>query len=226
MPDREEARGRLARAVAEGQPGALAGRVCEAARALLGADGSSVTMGSLAGNRVTLCATDELAGELEDLQDVCGEGPCLDAVRLQLPVCTGVSQAAALWPGFIPAAERALGPAGSLWSFPMRAGRTVIGTLSVYWLSGGTLAEPLDVAQELADAAAALLVQEPPSVAETPAGVGFAARAAVQQAVRKLATQLGLRPDDAMALLRSRAFLANTRLAQVAQAVLDGTLTL
>jgi hypothetical protein len=227
MADGAELADRLARAVAAAPPERpLAGRICEAARAVLGADGASVTMGHLAGPRVTLCATDERSGELEDLQEVCGEGPCLDAFRLQLPVSTGIGQAVSRWPGFVPAAERILGSAGCLWSLPMRVGRTVIGTLSLYRLSGGTLSEPLDAAQGLADAAAALLVQDPPSVAETPAGLGFAARAAVQQAVGKLTGQLGLGPDDAMAVLRSRAFLANAQLAQVARAVLDGTLTL
>ena len=67
---------RLALAVAsEPESSPLTLRVCRATRDLLGAEGASITLENSTPNRVTLCATDEPAGLLENLQDVLGEGP-------------------------------------------------------------------------------------------------------------------------------------------------------
>src|SRR2546430_4241131 len=99
MADHASLPGRLDRAVAERPPGLpLAERVCEALRELLGADGASVTVDNLTVDRVTWCSTDERAQELENLQDVLGEGPCRDAFASRLPVSTGMGRwAASRW---------------------------------------------------------------------------------------------------------------------------------
>jgi GAF domain/ANTAR domain len=219
---------RLDRAVAERPPGLpLAERVCEALRELLGADGASVTVDNLTVDRVTWCSTDGRSQELENLQDVLGEGPCRDAFTSRLPVSTGMGRwAASRWPEFIPAAERVLGPRGVLWALPMRMTGEVIGTISVYRLAGGALAEPIDAAQELADAAAALLLTDPATTAEIPDEGPWISRAVVHQAAGKLMAQFGTDADNALAMLRSRAFTADSQLAEVARAVLDGTLDL
>ena len=231
MTDRASLYQRLASAVSK-MPAEhpLAERVCAAARELLGADGASVTIDNPARHRVTLCATDKRAGELENLQDVLGEGPCRDAFRTRLPISTEVDRwAASRWPAFIPAAERVVGPDGVLWSLPMHADSDVIGTLSLYRLSGACLAEPIDTAQVLADAAAAMLCHDPEAQAPrtgTAGHAGHAARAVVHQAVGVLMVQLCLGPDDAMTVLRAHTFAAGTQLGQVAQDVIDGTLNL
>lgn len=170
MADHASLTARLDKAVAERPPGLpLAERVCQALRELLGADGASITVDNLTVDRVTWCSTDEPAQELENLQDVLGEGPCRDAFTSRLPVNTGMGRwAASRWPEFIPAAEQVLGSRGVLWSLPMRMTGEVIGTISVYRLTGGALAEPIDAAQILADAAAALLLSDPATVAEIP----------------------------------------------------------
>jgi GAF domain/ANTAR domain len=219
---------RLDKAVADRPPELpLAERVCEALQELLGADGASMTLDNLTVDRVTWCTTDERAGELENLQDVLGEGPCRDAFTSRLPVSTGMGRwAASRWPQFIPAAEQVLGPRGVLWSLPMRLTGEVIGTISLYRLAGGALAEPVDAAQILADAAASLLLADPATVAEIPDEGPWIARAAVHQAVGKLMGQFGTGAAEALAMLRSRAFTADTQLAEVARAVLDGTLDL
>lgn len=205
----------------------LAWRVCAGVRELMDADGVSMTLDNPSAHRVTLCASDERSGELENLQDVLGEGPCRDAFSSQLPVSTGVDrEAAGRWPNFIPAAERIVGPDGILWSVPMHSDGEVIGTLSFHRLSGTVPAETMDAAQILADGAAMLLLNDPAAKSQDPGAAGWAARAVVHRAVGKLMVQLGLGPDDALAVLRSRAFTADAQLAQIAQNVLDGTLDL
>jgi hypothetical protein len=202
-------------------------RICAATRDMVGADGASVTIDNTVQHRVTLCATDERSSELDNLQDVLGEGPCRDAFSSQLPVSTGVDRwAVSRWPAFIPAAERVIGPKGVLWSLPMHADSEVIGTLNLYRLSGAALAEPVDAAQILADAVAAMLLTDPAAGSQYALADRWAARAVVHQAAGILMAQLSLGPNDAMAVLRARAFTAAAQLAQVAQNVVDGGLDL
>ena len=228
MVDHASLSGRLARAVAERPPELpLAQRTCQALQELLGADGASVTSNNLTVRRMTWCSTDERSEKLENLQDVLGEGPCRDAFTSRLPVTTGMDRwAASRWPHFIPAAERIIGPRGVLWSLPMRIVDTLIGTISLYRLAGNTLAEPIDAAQTLADAAALMLLNDLATRSEVPGTGPEISRSVVHQAVRKLMTQLDTGADDALAVLRARAFTADTQLAEVARAVLNGTLDL
>ena len=54
-------------------------RLCLASSAILGADGAAITLCYTETTRLTVCATDEIAARLEDLQEVLGEGPGPDA---------------------------------------------------------------------------------------------------------------------------------------------------
>lgn len=177
--------------------------------------------------RVTLCATDRRSDMLENLQDVLGEGPCLDAFDLGRPVQTGVDRTAALrWPQFIPAAEQIVGPEGLLWSIPMRSDHEVIGAISMYRMSQGTLAEPIDAVQFVADAMAATLLRDPSAVAEAADAGAWSSRAVVHQATGMLVSQLGVSVDDALAVLRSHAFATGGHLADIANAVVNRRLDL
>jgi hypothetical protein len=205
----------------------LTWRVCHAALDVFSVDGASITMDNSNAYRVTLCATDKRSDLLENLQDVLGEGPCWDAFDLGRPVQTGVDRAAALrWPQFIPAAEQIVGAAGVLWSIPMRSDREVIGAISMYRLSMGTLAEPIDTAQFVADAMATTLLRDPAAVAEAADAGAWSSRAVVHQATGMLVSQLGVRVDDALAVLRSHAFVTSAQLADVAKAVIERRLDL
>ena len=137
---------RLALAVAgEPESSPLTLRVCCATRDLLGAEGASITLENSTPNRVTLCATDEPADLLENLQDVLGEGPCSDAFDLGEPVETALDlSATGRWPQFIPAAEVIIGRDGVLYLMPMHAGGDVIGAVGLYRRQPGPLVEPLE----------------------------------------------------------------------------------
>jgi hypothetical protein len=135
----------------------------------MGVDGASITMDNSAPNRVILCATDMRSDMLENLQDVLGEGPCRDAFDLGQPMQTGLDRhAASRWPQFVPAAEKIVGPEAVLWAFPMHSAGDVIGTMNLYRLSQGPLAESIDAVQFLADTLAATLLREPSALAEWP----------------------------------------------------------
>jgi hypothetical protein len=107
--------GRLVQAVRQlGESRPLTWRTCHAIRNMLGADGASITMENSSIARVTLCASDETAGWLENLQDVLQEGPCRAAFDSGSPNRAQLDrEAAARWPQFIPAAEKAVGRTAS-----------------------------------------------------------------------------------------------------------------
>ena len=101
-----------------------------------------------------------------------------------------------------------------MWSLPMRADSTVIGTLNFYRLSGAVLDEPIDTVQVLADVVAAMLVTDPPVGSQYAVADRWAGRAVVHQAVGILMAQLHLGPDDAMAMLRACARVTGGRAAR------------
>lgn len=82
MTDKSRLLARLATIVAdEATRRPLTVRLCEACLTMLGGDGASITVEASRTDRVTLCATDDAAAALEDLQEVLGEGPGKDAYR-------------------------------------------------------------------------------------------------------------------------------------------------
>jgi ANTAR domain-containing protein/GAF domain-containing protein len=202
-------------------------RVCHAARDLLGADGASITLENTTPGRVTLCATDRRSEQLEDLQDVLGEGPYLSAFATGRATTAWLGgRAAARWPRFAAAARDILGPVAVLWSVPMRPGGQTVGTLSLYRLAHEQLAEPLDAAQPMADTAGAMLLINPQAFLDSPQGGSWSSRAVVHQATGMLMAKLGVSADGALALLRGYAFDHHTELRQVAAAVTSHRLEL
>jgi hypothetical protein len=190
------------------------------------ADGASITLENCTPGHVTLCATDRRSELLEDLQDVMGEGPCLYAFATgKLTTAPLGGAAAALWPQFAVAARKLIGPAGVLWSLPMRPGGQILGTISLYRLTSGHLAESLDAAQSMADTAGTMLLTDPQAFLESPNGGGWSSRAVIHQATGMLIAQLGITADSALAILRGYAFDNSTELSQVASAVITHQLS-
>ena len=221
---------RLEQAVRDlGEDRPLTWRACHALRDILGTDGVSITLENSSVARVTLCATDETADLLENLQDVLEEGPCRDAFASGCPTETLLDgEAVARWPEFIPAAEKVLGPDGALWSLPLRSAGAVVGTVSLYRLRPEPLAVGVSGAQVLTDAVADLLVQDPLALAPLSGatGEGWSSRAVVQQATGVVAAQLQISIGDALTVLRSYAFTTGLQLRDVAHNVLNQTLDL
>jgi hypothetical protein len=228
VTDRATLLSRLAQAVArEPAEHPLTWRVCHAAREVMGVDGASITMDNSAPNRVILCATDMRSDMLENLQDVLGEGPCRDAFDLGQPMQTGLDRhAASRWPQFVPAAEKIVGTDAVLWAFPMHSAGDVIGTMNLYRLSQSPLVESIDAVQFLADTLATTLLREPSALAEMADASAWSSRAVVHQATGMLVAQLGVSIDDALAVLRSYAFVNSAHLTDVARAVVERKLNL
>jgi len=216
--DRAAVLGRLARLVAASDPRQqLAVRLCQASQTLVGGRGSSISINSDdIGNRMTLAATDSVSAELENLQEVVGEGPSRDAYRRNVPVVTALKGAAArLWPEFARSALEAVG-AITVHCFPMRPVGHPFGVYSVY--TENRLREPPDVIQFLADAIGAAVLH---GFSPGDSGGPWAARSVVHQATGMVAVQLPVSPDDALALMRAHAFAHDATVHQIAEQIVN-----
>ncbi|TDD67432.1 GAF domain-containing protein [Jiangella aurantiaca] len=221
---------RLAQAVADAGPGApRAVRLGESCRSILGADGVAVVLAYTLPQRLTVCVTDDVVASVEDLQDVLGEGPGVDAYRSGTAVAAslGTGDAARRWPLFTEAALRQTGPL-TIVAVPVPVGAAVLGVLTAYRTGTGHPAPEAELTTHLAAAVGVTLLHDLEidhdcDLAETdgePTGV-WAGRAEVHQATGFLVARLGLSPEDALALLRARAYAAGVTLGEIAHQVLD-----
>lgn len=223
MSDKAIVLARLATVVASNPvQGSLAARLCVACRTLLEVDGAAITIDNLSPHRMTMCSTDDLSGRLEDLQEVLGEGPSQDAYRTGQPVTSILDdEDEDRWPQFTIAARDLLGRQVALFCLPMRPGADVLGVLTLYKRPQGELGEDLETALFLSDAVAVALLREPTMDGEL-GGVGpWKDRSVIHQATGMVIAQLGLAPDDAMALLKAHAFAQSATLLETATAVVE-----
>jgi hypothetical protein len=219
---------RLAQAVATTPlEHALSERLCLACRDLAGADSAALTLAYAGSHRVTLFTTDALAARLEDLQDVLGEGPGHTAAATgRIEVCSLRDGRTSPWPQF---ADTALGLVGraTVHAVPMRPDGEVLGVMTLYREErhgDAPLALPGDTLLRLAAATAAALMRDPDAIAEEVEQGPWQSRARIHQATGMVVAQLGLAPDDAMAVLKAHAYAGEISLEDVASRVLDRAL--
>jgi hypothetical protein len=175
----------------------------------------------------TVAATDGTALELEELQFSLGEGPCVDASVSGRPVLQpdlGRS-ARERWPVFAAGAEDA--GLAAVFAFPLRVGAIRVGVLDLYRTTAGVLSDD-DLADALcfADAATALLLH----LQAQDAGVGLPRdpltvlddRAEVHQATGVVSVQAAVSLQDALLMLRARAYAEQRPIGTLAHDVLIG----
>ncbi len=219
--------GKLAQAIATTPTShPLSERLCLASRRLAGADAAALTVAYAETNRVTLFATDVLSARLEDLQEVMGEGPGFSAASAgSLRVCRLGTPSAEAWPMFSRAAVDVVGRA-TLHAVPMQPDHQVLGVMTLYQFQHPDvdLAMDEDALLRLAAATGAALVRDPEAVdlglRESP----WHSRAHVHQATGMVIAQLGLGPDDALAVLKAHAYAGETTIADIAHQVVARTL--
>ena len=199
----------------------LTARLCEAGRRMLDADGASMTLDYEGNDRLLIHATNELAATLDDLQDVVGEGPSFEAAH------TGQVVVARLGDGdedrwaLFSDRLNAMGFVGTLVAVPLRTELSVLGVLSLH-RQGADRDEDLVSARFLGATVGTALLHDPrvgrPDQLSKDA---WAVRSRIHQATGMIVAQVGIRAEDAMALLRGQAFARNTSLADVAHDVIE-----
>lgn len=233
MTTRAEVTSRLADAVADAGSGVpLAHRLGETCRTILDGDGTAITLAYTLPQRITVCCTDPVIDSIENLQDVLGEGPGVDAYLTARTVVARIGAAAdgPAWPLFTEAARREAGPA-TVVAVPVPMGSEVVGVLTTYRSGSDHPAPEAGLTAHLAAALGAALLRDP-DLADPPGDLAggltgaWTSRAEVHQATGFLVAQLGIAPDDALALLRARAYTDDRTLTDVARRVLERTLDL
>ncbi|HZA31328.1 MAG TPA: GAF and ANTAR domain-containing protein [Propionibacteriaceae bacterium] len=205
------------------------GRVVSAACDALSAVGVGITLMDWDGWRGVVAATSPLVRQLDELQFVYGEGPCLDAFRLGRAVLVDdlLDRVWAGWAGYTPAAEEA--GVAAVFAFPLQIGAARLGVLEVYRNPAGALTQDeLRDAAIFVDIAVATLLERQESAVDGRAAAGLEESLdyRIYQAQGMLRVQLDIDLVDAMARLRAYAVGSGRRLVDVADAVLAGDLHL
>lgn len=213
---------------------ARAERLCQEAMTTVDVDGAGVSMMTSAGHRGTVCATDDVARRVEDLQFTLGEGPCFDAFTGGSPVLTADVNAAlnaedARWPVFTEAVAAA--GVGALFALPLLIGAIPLGSLDLYRRRPEGLT-PLQLrsAWKIADAAAdALFDVRSGTAMDLPADtapVGASYRLEVHQATGMVSVQLAVSIDEAFLRLQAFAYSRERNIDHVARDIVSGHLQL
>ncbi|MFJ9644091.1 ANTAR domain-containing protein [Streptomyces sp. NPDC101206] len=200
-------------------------RLCGAVLGLLPVRGLALNLTAEGIYTTPLCATDPTALRLAEIQFTLGEGPGVRAAEVFAPVLApDLATDAGRWPLFVPQALQT--GARAVYSIPLGNSTVVIGTLDLYRDVEGRL-EPQDLAAAViaADASTAVLAALD-HTATSDEGVASwlhdagQAHNEVYQAVGMLMVRLGCRADEALLLLRARAFREGRTAAEVAHAVM------
>jgi hypothetical protein len=175
----------------------------------------------------TVAATDATALELEDLQFMLGEGPCVDASNTGRPVLQpDLSRTAPLrWPAFAAGAQSA--GLAAVFAFPLQVGAIRLGVLDLYRTTVGVLSsEELADALSFTDAATTLLLhaQARDSRWRLPLDslTVLDDRAEVHQATGVVSVHAEVTLQEALLLLRARAYAEQRPIGELAKDVLNG----
>jgi hypothetical protein len=194
--------------------------LCRDAVAALPVTGASLALADGELSLMTIAASDECARDLADLQLTVGEGPGIDAHRVDTAMHLTDSRAVdERWPAFGQGAA-ALG-ARAVFALPLRVGAIRFGTLNLYRSAPGGLGDgELTLALHYADAAR-IVVMELQELAPDPDELhpqltALQGGTAVHQATGMVSVQLNSTLAEALARLRARAYAEERSVVELA----------
>jgi GAF domain-containing protein len=194
---------------------------------LLDVSAAGLLLADPRGELRVVAASSEAARLLELFQLQNDQGPCLDCFRGGQPVTVAdLNAEAQRWPRFTAAAQQA--GFAAVQALPMRLRDQVIGALNLFHATPGAF-DPANVrvGQALADVATISLLHERSmrhsDTLNEQLQAALNSRVIIEQAKGKLAERLGIDMAQAFGILRSNARSRNLRLADLAQAFIDGT---
>lgn len=203
--------------------------VCAAFVAALPVTGAAVSIFGTWLPETSICTTDSLASQLDEMQFDLGEGPRWEAVRTRRPVLLPYLRTHdhPNWPVYAQALHET--PVEALFIYPLIVGALDVGVVELYSDSP----EPLGfgdqaIALALADRTAWSLLDRILTINElhpTPQADTFAlSRREIHQATGMVLVQLGLTATEALVRLRAHAFANNQSVRDVAREVVARTL--
>ncbi len=199
-----------------------------AARAIPGADGAGVTLLRMdrVDNRVeALAASHSFVSEIDEIQYVTlNEGPCITAATEARTVRSGSLGGEKMWPRFGPRVGR-LGVHSAL-SLPLLLPGQVVGAINVYARSKDVFDDHAAELGELFAAPAAVAVHNAQILTQALAlavqlQTALSSRPVIDQAIGLLRGRTGGTAEEAFARLRAISQSEHTKLADVAQRIVD-----
>ncbi len=197
------------------------GQVCVTATSVTGA-GLMLMSGEV--SRGSVAATDATSTLIEDLQFSLGEGPCIDAYRLDEPVLEPdlAHPAVVRWVAFTPPAVEA--GARSVFGFPLQVGSVRLGALNLYCdrpmhLTDDQHANALVTAEIAAQALLIMQARAPIGVLAAELETSSNFQYVVHQAAGMVSAQLDVSVAQALIRLRGHAFGHGRPLTEVARDV-------
>ena len=197
-------------------------------RTLLDIESAGLLLADAHGVLHVVAASSERTRTLELFQLQRDQGPCLDCFRSGIQVAVEDLQAESdRWPEFVAAATAA--GFASVHALPMRLRDNVLGTLGLFSVGPGPLADDdLNLGQALAHVASVALVVDKAAsdkdIINQQLQMALTSRIVLEQA-KGLLAQLGtLDMDTSFAVLRRYARDHNERLSEVAQGVVSRSL--
>ncbi|SFH32007.1 GAF and ANTAR domain-containing protein [Cryobacterium levicorallinum] len=174
--------------------------------------GAAVSVFGGAVPETVVCATDELAARLDELQFDLGEGPRWEAVRTRIPVLEPRVREGEhpLWPVFFSALLDT--EVEALYDFPLTLGALDVGIVELYSTTSGALdrtdrAKALVLANQTAwNLLDRLLRVKESTASATITEASPLSRREIHQATGMVLVQMNVTPTDALLLLRGHAF--------------------
>lgn len=168
------------------------------------------TLGSPLGSQ-TVCATTSLAARIDEIQIDLGEGPSWDALRTMRPVSAPDLQAegGSEWPSAWSALREL--DLGALYAFPLFVGTIGVGSVGLYSMAPGRLSDDqIEGVMVLATLVSRHLLRRALDDVGEVDGIadGPYSRREMHQATGMIAAGAGVSVDDALLLLRARAYAA------------------
>ncbi len=196
-------------------PEATASRLCDVCMNVTFMTGAGIMLMSGELPLGSACTTGEVSALIEDLQYTLGEGPCVDAYRLDRPVLEPdlADPKVERWPAFAGPAVTA--GVRAVFGFPVSVGAVRLGALNLYSDRPGRLtddqhADALVIAEVAAEAVLAMQAGGSGGVLAAALEEGSNFQYVVHQAAGMVSVQLGV--SVAQSLLRLRAYAyANER---------------
>jgi GAF domain-containing protein len=172
----------------------------------------------------TVTSSDELAGQVDEVQYDQNEGPCLQALHDGNVIYVEEMRSEARWPSYVVRATK-VGVRSSL-SLPLQVGDDVIGALNLYSRQPGAFDERLrqNLGIFAAQAAAALtmvLRQARQDQVSAQLEQALASRTTIDQAIGILMAQQRCTADEAFGLLRAHSQRNNRKIRDIAADIIE-----
>ncbi len=211
------------------QPAGETRRLCRVCADVTAMTGAGIMLMSDDIPRGSVCTTDDLSALIEQLQYDLGEGPCVDAYRLDRPVLEPdlAEPATPRWVAFSPPALEA--GARAVFGFPLQVGAARLGALNLYRDQPGPLddeqhADALVMADVAAEAILLLQAEAPSGALATELETGAEFQWVIHQAAGMVSAQMDASIGQALIQLRAYAFGNDRPLTNVARDVVARTL--